>query len=285
MHVVSPRLTIIVPIFNEEKTVDTVLKELVEKPYAFPAQQVVVVDDGSTDETPALLRRWHGQPGFIFLRHQANRGKGAALRTALGHATGLVSVVQDADLEYDPSELRSLVEPILRGEREVVYGSRYLAATEPLAWTRFRLAVIVLNGLIRLMYRVRLTDMATCYKAMATALYRRLDLQADGFEVCAEVCAKLGRLGIAVHEVQISYRPRTKAEGKKITWRDGFSFARTLCLWRLRALAQASTGDLEAFAPSLACQPEWAQLASSGLNRVAVERFHLGASNDPYARG
>ena len=172
---------------------------MAEGPY--PDKEVVVIDDGSTDATPRLLEGWIGRPGFRVLRHGRNRGKGAAVRTGLLHAAGEVTIIQDADLEYDPADYPRLVEPILGGDAEAVYGSRYLDPARRLPWTRFRLGVAVFNGLVRLLYGRRLTDEATCYKAARTGLWRALDLRAERFELCPEMTAKLCRLGIRIVEV------------------------------------------------------------------------------------
>jgi glycosyltransferase involved in cell wall biosynthesis len=230
---------VIVPVFNEEQTIDAVLERLTVLPYPYPEQQVVVVDDGSSDDTPGRLARWSGQPGLEILRHPVNRGKGAAIRTGLACATGLVTVIQDADLEYDPEDLPALVEPILRGEADAVYGSRYLRRENHLPWTRFRLAVHLMNGLVRVLYGVRLSDVNTCYKACRTDLYASLDLQCERFEFCAETTAKLCRLGVPIRELPIRYHPRTQAEGKKIGWRDAWQFALTLLAWRVRPMRAA----------------------------------------------
>ncbi len=187
----SRRLTIIVPVFNEAPTIDAVLDRIRQLPMDRP--EVIIVDDGSCDATPALLNKWEGTPGWLVLRHAKNRGKGAAVRTALARATGDVAIIQDADLEYDPSDIPAVVEPILSGLAPVVFGSRYLDAQRKLPWTRFRLAVRVLNCISRLLYGQHLTDQATCYKAMTLSLWRALDLRAERFELCAEITAKLGR--------------------------------------------------------------------------------------------
>src|SRR5438876_6038424 len=131
----SPALTVIVPVYNEAATVSTLLRRVVDAPY--PDKQIVVVDDGSTDDTPAALAPWVSVPGVHLLRHSVNRGKGAAVRTALEHAHGTVTLIQDADLEYDPNDYPRLVEPINQGVATVVYGSRYLQS-DGLPWTRFR---------------------------------------------------------------------------------------------------------------------------------------------------
>ena len=179
---------------------------MAEGPY--PDKEVIVIDDGSSDATPRLLEAWAGRPGFVLLRHDKNRGKGAAVRTGLPHAHGEVTIIQDADLEYDPADYPRLVEPILRGEAWAVYGSRYLDPSRRLPWTRFRLGVVFFNLLVGLLYGRRLTDEATCYKAAATGLWRSLDLRAERFELCPEMTAKLCRRGVRIVEVPISYHPR-----------------------------------------------------------------------------
>jgi glycosyltransferase involved in cell wall biosynthesis len=229
-----PALTVIVPVFNEERTVTELLGRLAA---ALPDAQLVVVDDGSTDRTPDLLRPWEGRAGWTMLREPVNRGKGAAVRRGLEHAAGVVTVIQDADLEYDPAELPDVVGPVLRGEAQAVYGSRYLDGAAARPWySPYRLAVSLLNRLGRALYGQRLTDHATCYKAMPTALWRALDLRAERFELCAEVTAKLGRLGVPIREVPVGYRPRTAAEGKKIGWRDALAAAAALVRWRFAGL-------------------------------------------------
>jgi dolichol-phosphate mannosyltransferase len=223
-------LTVIVPVYNERPIIDRVLQRLLAAPY--PDKEIIVVDDGSTDGTAAVLERWTGHANILVLRHSCNRGKGAAVRTALAHASGAITIIQDADLEYDPADWPRLIEPIRRGEAVVVYGSRYLRPSRFLPWSRFRLAVSLFNWLVYLLYGRWLSDEATCYKAMPTALFRALDLRAQRFELCAEITAKVCRLGLPILEVPISYQPRTIAEGKKIGWRDAWSTFWTLLQWR-----------------------------------------------------
>ncbi|MBX9583683.1 MAG: glycosyltransferase family 2 protein [Gemmataceae bacterium] len=227
-----PVLSVIVPVYNEERTVGELLRRVAAAPYPFPDREVIVVDDGSTDRTPGLLREWGDRPGFRVLGHPRNRGKGAAVRTGLAAARGEVVLVQDADLEYDPGDYPRLVGPILRGEADAVYGSRYLGPAGRAGWDRFRAAVWLLNGAVRLLYGRRLTDEATGYKALRRELVPRLCLEAERFELCPEITAKLCRLGVGIVEVPVSYTPRTARDGKKIGWRDVWPAFATLVRWR-----------------------------------------------------
>ena len=241
----SVSLTLIVPAFNEERTIDELLARLDAAPY--PDKQVIIVDDASTDLTATLLKMWESRPGWLILRQDRNRGKGAAVRLGLQHALGEVTIVQDADLEYDPADLPLLVEPILHGSEQAVYGSRNVTGSPGRPWySPYRIAVFGLNQISWILYGQRLSDHATCYKAMRTTLWRGLHLRANRFELCAEITAKLGRGHIHIREVGISYHPRTRAEGKKIGWRDAVSAAWTLLRWRvayfkLSAVVQVET--------------------------------------------
>jgi len=227
----APLLTVIVPVYNEAATVGELLRRLLAAPY--PDKQIIIVDDGSRDGTAAILQSWANCPNILLLRHGENRGKGAAVRTGLERATGQITIIQDADLEYDPNEFPAVIEPIRRGDAQVVYGSRYLRPVERLPWSRFRVAVVLLNVLVRGLYGQRLTDEATCYKAMPTELYRSLQLRSNGFELCLEITSKICRAGIHILEVPISYHPRSANEGKKIGWRDAFRGCWAVAKWRV----------------------------------------------------
>jgi glycosyltransferase involved in cell wall biosynthesis len=229
-----PRLSVIVPVYNEGQTISELLRQVAAGPYPFPEKEVVIVDDGSTDRTPEVVREWANRPGFTLLHHPINRGKGAAVRTGLAVAQGEVVLVQDADLEYDPADYPRLIEPILKGEARVVYGSRYLTPASALPWSKFRVAVCLLNAVVRVLYGQRLTDEATCYKAIHRDLIPRLSLQAERFELCSEITAKVCRLGVSILEVPISYTPRQPSDGKKIGWRDAFAAFTTLVKWRFK---------------------------------------------------
>jgi dolichol-phosphate mannosyltransferase len=226
-------LSVIVPVYNEAVTI----AELLDRVLAVACRkQLVIVDDGSTDATRAVVDDWRSRQGSAdkvqLLTHPVNRGKGAAIRTGLAGVRGDVVLIQDADLEYEPADYLRLIEPILVGEADVVFGSRYLSGENHLPWTANRLCVHLLNSMVRMLYGQRITDEATCYKAFRTDVLRRLDLQCERFEFCPEVTAKVCRMGIRIHEVPIRYHPRTVSEGKKIRWRDGVEAISTLLYWR-----------------------------------------------------
>ena len=225
------RVSFLVPAYNEAATIvellDRVSRLELEK-------QIVVVDDGSTDGTGELIEKWQsGREDVVFLR-QENRGKGAAVRAAIPHADGEICVIQDADLEYDPADVPALIEPIVRGSADVVFGSR-LSGGKPqrvymfwhLVGNRF------LSMLTNVLYNTTLSDMETGYKAFRTEILRSLDLRQNDFGIEPEITAKICKRKLRVYELPIAYYGRTYAEGKKITWRDGFKAIRVLLSVRL----------------------------------------------------
>jgi len=227
----APVLSVIVPVYNEEQTIDELIRRVLAAPYD---KQVIVVDDGSTDGTVEILEKWEEHPQVELFQHSDNRGKGAAIRTGLEHAEGRFTIVQDGDLEYDPQDYPKLIGPLLSGDAQVVYGSRYLrkGSRPRQPWRVLRFGVSVLNVCVRLLYGARLTDEATCYKAFPTDLLRVMDLQCERFEFCPEVTAKACRLGVKILEVPIRYDARTIQAGKKIRWIDGLESLATLWRWR-----------------------------------------------------
>jgi len=223
-------LTVIVPVYNEEQTIKPVLEQVKAD---FPAAQLIVVDDGSDDHTGQLLEAWEQSSCTTVLSHRKNRGKGAAIRTAIPHVEGKFTIIQDADLEYSPADYDQILEPLKAGRCKVVYGSRFLPASIANGKRKpIPVGVQLLNLAARLIYGCQLSDLATCYKAFPTEILRRMDLQCDGFEFCAEVTAKACRMGILIHEVPIRYMPRSVQEGKKIRWWHGLSMLSTL--WKCR---------------------------------------------------
>ncbi len=215
----SGRVSFIVPAYNEEATIGDVL----ERVYALELdKQVIVVDDGSTDETPRVLEEWAHRDGVQIVR-QKNRGKGAAIRAAIPLLDGDIAVIQDADMEYDPAEVPELIEPIRRGAADVVFGSRLSGGRPQRAYLFWHLlGNRFLSLLTSVLYNTTLSDMETGYKAFRTDVLRSLDLREDDFAIEPEITAKVCKRGLRVYELPISYYGRTYAEGKKITWRDGF---------------------------------------------------------------
>jgi dolichol-phosphate mannosyltransferase len=225
----SPLLSVLIPVYQERATLETLLGRVLAVPLDM---EVVVVDDGSRDGTREVLQELAGRLPIRALYHPRNRGKGAAIRTALAEARGRIVIIQDADLEYDPAEYPKLIEPILKGETNVVYGSRYLAHNNVLPMTRFKIGVLALNLLANLLYGTRLTDEATCYKVFRTDLLKSLPLRCERFEFCPEVTARVAKRRERILEVPITYHYRTRAQGKKIGWRDAFEAAFTLLRYR-----------------------------------------------------
>ncbi|MBC7326601.1 glycosyltransferase family 2 protein [bacterium] len=221
------KVSIIVPIYNEEKTIQELIDRLKRVPLE---KEVIIVDDGSTDGTREILKKIKNDDFRIFYLPR-NMGKGAAIRAALPYVRGEAVVIQDADLEYNPAELPMLLQPILEGKEEVVYGSRFLKGRPRMRFLNF-IANKILAWTASLLLGRRLTDEATCYKAFRTSLLRSLGLKCKGFEFCPEVTAKIGKKGIRIKELPISYNPRTKKEGKKVRWKDGFIALYTLFKYR-----------------------------------------------------
>jgi glycosyltransferase involved in cell wall biosynthesis len=213
------RLSVIVPVYNEELSVAASISRLRAVPLNL---EIIVVDDKSTDSTRAILEDLERE-GMIdrLLLHERNRGKGAAVRSGIAHATGAVTVVQDADLEYDPYELPRLLEPIVDGRADAVFGSRFLGSPRRVLYFWHRVGNGFLTLLSNMFTNVNLTDMETCYKMVRTDLIKSLPLVSERFGIEPELTARLARARARIYEVPISYNGRTYAEGKKIGWRDG----------------------------------------------------------------
>ncbi len=224
------RVSFIVPAYNEAATIGQVLERVSALELT---KQIVVVDDGSTDETGAILQEWERRDGVVVVR-QANRGKGAAIRAALAHLQGEITVIQDADMEYDPIDVPALIEPILRGAADVVFGSRVSGGRPQRAYLFWHLVGNrFLSLLTNVLYNTTLSDMETGYKAFRTEVLRSLDLREDDFAIEPEITAKVCKRKLRIYELPVAYYGRTYAEGKKITWRDGFKAAWVLVRVRL----------------------------------------------------
>jgi glycosyltransferase involved in cell wall biosynthesis len=214
-------LSVVIPVFNEVNTAEPLLRRVREVPLRL---QVIVVDDGSTDGTRDLLRRLESQ-GLIdsLVLHDVNQGKGAALQTGFQMATGDVTVVQDADLEYDPLELPLLLHPILSKKADAVYGSRFLGGPHRVLLFWHSVGNRFLTLLSNMLTDLNLTDMETCYKMVRTELLQSLPLSAKRFGIEPELTARLAQAHARVYELPISYHGRSYSEGKKINWKDGVS--------------------------------------------------------------
>jgi len=230
----TPILSVIVPVYNEERTLEEILEKVIAA--APHDKQVIIVDDGSHDRTREILKSWENRPGVVVLYHDHNRGKGCAIRTGLASASGKYTMVQDADLEYDPNDYMRLLEPIVSGDADVVYGSRHLGrkhGNHDRSWLNpFRICVFMLDLVVRILYHRKVTDEATCYKLFRTDTLRAMRLECERFEFCPEVTSKMFRMGLRLVEVPIRYTPRRVKDGKKIGLRDAFEAFYTLWRWR-----------------------------------------------------
>ena len=227
------KLSVVVPVFNERNTLVEIVRRMraVELPDGIE-REIIVVDDGSNDGTRDVLNQI-GDSTVRVVMHEANLGKGAAVRTGFAHATGDYVLVQDADLEYDPEDWPKLLKPLLAGKSRIVYGSRFTGERRNMLfwhWVGNRFLSLVTNVL----YNTTLSDMETCYKLFDRKLLDGITIRASRFEFEPEVTAKILRRGIRIYEVPISYTGREFDEGKKITWRDGFAALWTLVKYRFR---------------------------------------------------
>jgi glycosyltransferase involved in cell wall biosynthesis len=236
------------PVYNERATLEEIVQRVQAVDLTMNAdganvllpgpvtleREIVIVDDGSTDGTRDILDQWRTSPpaDVVIIYHEANSGKGAALRTGFQHATGDIIVIQDADLEYDPRDYLKLLEPLLEGRAPVVYGSRFLGGPRSAMSLSHTLGNQLLTITTNLLYGTSLSDMETCYKCFRRDVIHGMVLRSRAFEIEPELTAKILKRGYTIFEVPISYNGRSFHEGKKIGWRDGFSAVRTLFRYR-----------------------------------------------------
>lgn len=244
-------LSVVMPVYNEVLTLLPILHQVQAVPLP---KEIIIVDDGSVDGTRELLERLrtrssvppsdHGLPTSIkILFHDRNQGKGAAIRTGVAQASGDITIIQDADLEYDPADYGKLVEPIMSGDADVVYGSRFLGERHRVLYFWHALGNGLLTFLSNACTNVNLSDMETGYKAFRTDVIKRVRIRSNRFGFEPEITAKVARMGCRIYEVSISYKGRSYAEGKKITWKDGLSAIFTILkYWLIEDVYEEAVG-------------------------------------------
>jgi len=220
----DPLLSVVMPCYNERATIDEIIRRVLAVPIR---TELVVVDDGSTDGSREILDALSRELPFKLILQPANTGKGAALRRGFQEVTGDLVVIQDADLEYSPEEFPGLIELIIDGRADVVYGSRFLGRHRVFLFSHY-VGNVVVTFLTNVLYNTMLSDMETCYKVMRIEVLRSMTLDSNGFGIEPELTAKIFKRGYRVYEVPITYDGRNYDEGKKITWRDGL-----VALWVL----------------------------------------------------
>ncbi|HEX3957151.1 MAG TPA: glycosyltransferase family 2 protein [Trebonia sp.] len=231
------KLSILMPVYNEYATLASAVKEVLDINYSCTFE-LVIVDDGSTDGTRELYSSVAADPRVVVKMHEKNQGKGAAIRTAAAEATGDYLIICDADLEYSPAQIPALLVPIMHGDATVVYGTRMFGSHNAYSYL-YVLGNKGVTTFANILFNCYISDLETCFKLIPTELYRSLNVKSVGFGMEAEITGKLLRRGIRPYEVPISYKARSRAEGKKLTWMDGVDALAILARERIRPIPRA----------------------------------------------
>jgi len=226
------KLSIIIPVYNEEKHIEKVVEDVLKTPVKFE-KEIIIVDDGSRDKTRQILKKYGSRKGFKIVLQSKNSGKGAAIRAGIKEVSGDIVLIQDADFEYSTLDYPKIIEPFLTKKAKVVYGSRFLGEVSGMNWKNL-LANKILTSFVNLLYGANITDEATAYKAFRAQVIKNISLTCKRFEFCPEVTAKVLKKGIKIYEVPIIYHGRTTKQGKKINWKDGFVALWTLIKYRFK---------------------------------------------------
>lgn len=225
------KISIIIPIYNEEKTLERIIKSLEKVDFIDFQKELIFVDDGSTDNTSIILKKHEDRHKIIF--HEKNKGKGAAIKTGLDVFTGDYVIIQDADLEYNPDDIVRILKFAIKKKSLVVYGSRILKKN-PRSSAFFYLGGISLTFLTNILYGTKITDEPTCYKLFHKSVFDKIKIYSSGFEFCPEITAKVAKLKIPINEIAISYNPRSRKMGKKIKLKDFFIAIYTLLKYKFK---------------------------------------------------